>query len=834
MKRKRLKRALGAGLALVLTVGLCACGGGDGGNGSGGGSGSGSGKNQGNANSALGKENVYKLTEFEVPQLQETDDGYYEVCASAHRDGRVYAVIRVESWTEEQQLSIKLLSMKEDGSDVQLLEMELPGADTEKKSPDGEAPETEAAAADPEGASDVAQEAANEPEVWENSYFSCFAFAADGSIYANRTYYREQYVDEEYVSEEQDYLCSWNTDGSLRWETELEGLRSNAENEDWIYVRNIFATQDGALHMLLGGGNTYLSDVSADGKVSGKRKLSDDANNVLMNYQSMMQKEDGSFLIMYYDSDDWTKSYVTTYDFIADTMGEPVQLDASFTWNGYNNMQAGLNTDLVYTNSTGVYTYNLADGHETIRMNFVNSDVNISSFTCFFELDDKSFIGLYQEDYDSELKGGVFTYVAPEEIPDKKVLVLGGSYVGSDLKKRVIDYNRASDEYRIVLKEYDSYNSYEDYNAGTTKLNNDIVTGSMPDILIADGLPVDNYIAKGWIADVSKLIEQDEELSQVKFMQNVLDAYSRDGKLYYVIPRFNVVTMVAKTSLVGDGSDWSMEKLQQVLNGMGEGAQAIGEITRNDFMNMAMQFCGSDFIDVETGKCAFDSEDFIAMMEFANTLPEEINWDELYGNGDYWSSYETQYRDNRTLLMQFYISGFTNLSYQLNGQMGEDVTYIGFPTQSGGGSYVNTLDALVLSSKSDCLDAAWDFVRYYLTDEYQSTITWGLPIQKAEFMKQSAKALKRPTYIDETGAEIEYDETFWVNEEEVVLPPLNQSQLDQLITFVESVNTPYYYNQDVLDIINEEMGAFYSGQKSAKDTAAIIQSRAQIFVDENR
>lgn len=829
MKKERLKRALGAGLALALTVGLCACGGGSSaGGGNGGGSASG-GKNQGNANSALAKENVYKVEEFKVPQLLESNDGYYDVCASGRRDGRLYAIFRVETWSGEQEFAMKLLSMKEDGSDIQMTDMELPGTNT-KKYPDEAVAETETTT-DPEGTSED-DSASN--DVWESNYFSSMCFGADGTIYGTRVYYRDETVNGEYLSEQHSYICCWNTDGTLRWETEQEGLRSNEEGEEWLYVQNLFTTPDGSLHILLNGDNIYLTDVAEDGTISEKKKLSDDATSVLSNYQSLMQKEDGTFLIMYYDVDDWTKSYLTNYDFVADTMTEPVQMDASFTWNGYNSIQPGLSTDIIYTNYMGVYTYNVADGYETQRMNFVNSDINISTFTCFFELDDKSFIGLYEENYESELKGGVFTYVAPEDIPDKSVLVLAGNYVDSDLKKRVIDYNRASDEYRIVLKEYNAYNNYDDYNAGATKLNNDIITGGMPDILLPDGLPVENYISKGWIADVNELIKQDEELSKTEFMQNVLDAYSVDGKLYYVIPRFNVVTLAAKTSLVGDGSDWSMAKLQQVLDGMGDGAQAIGEMTRGDFMNMAMQFCGSDFIDVETGKCAFDSEDFIAMMEFAATLPEEINWDELYGNGDYWSSYESQYRDNKTLLMQLYISGFTNLSYQLNGQMGEDVTYVGFPTQNGGGSYVNALDALLLSAKSDYLDAAWDFVRYYLTDEYQSSIAWGLPLQKAAFMKQSEKALKKPTYTDESGNEVEYDETYWINEEEIILPPLSQQQLDQLISFVESVDTPYYYNQDVLDIINEEMGAFYSGQKTAKDTAAIIQSRTQIFVDENR
>ena len=411
---------------------------------------------------------------------------------------------------------------------------------------------------------------------------------------------------------------------------------------------------------------------------------------------------------------------------------------------------------------------------------------------------------------------------------------MAGNYINSSYKQRVIEFNRSNEEYRIVLKEYDSYNSYDDYNAGYTQLNNDIVAGGMPDILLADAsLPVDNYVAKGLLADISKLISEDEELSQTEFLQNVWDAYSVNGKLYYVIPRFAVVTMAAKTELVGDGSDWSMEKLKSVLAGMGENAQAIGEVTRNDFMNLAMQFCGSDFIDVETGKCNFNSDDFIAMMEFAKTLPEEINWDDI--SNDYWSSYEAQYRDNKTLLMQLYVSDFSNLGYQLNGYLGGEFTLVGFPTQTGNGAYINAYDTMVLSAKSSVLDGAWEFVRYYLTDEYQENLSYGLPVNKKIFQEKSEQATKRPTYTDwATKEEIEYDQTMYINGEEIVIPPLSEEQLKQLLDYMETVNTKHYYNESVLNIINEEMGSFYSGQKSAADAAAVIQSRVQIYVDESR
>jgi len=221
-------------------------------------------------------------------------------------------------------------------------------------------------------------------------------------------------------------------------------------------------------------------------------------------------------------------------------------------------------------------------------------------------------------------------------------------------------------------------------------------------------------------------------------------------------------------------------------------------------------------------------------VQINKTLPEEIDWDSLYGNDNYWTSYESQYRDNRTLLMQLYIGNMSNLNYQLNGNFGEPVTYIGFPTESGKGSYISANQSFVLSAKSANLDGAWEFVRYYLTDEYQKELEWGMAVNKQVFMEQSQKALQKPTYRDENGNEIEYEDTFYINGEEIPLPPLSQEQLDQVINFVLSVDRAYYYNEDVLNIVNEEMGAFYTGQKSARDVANVIQSRAQIFVDENR
>ena len=58
--------------------------------------------------------------------------------------------------------------------------------------------------------------------------------------------------------------------------------------------------------------------------------------------------------------------------------------------------------------------------------------------------------------------------------------------------------------------------------------------------------------------------------------------------------------------------------------------------------------------------------------------------------------------------------------------------------------------------------------------------------------------------------------------------------MKELLSFVESVDRRSYADQEIVKIIMEEIEAYFSGQKSAADVAAIIQSRAQMYVDTNR
>jgi hypothetical protein len=63
---------------------------------------------------------------------------------------------------------------------------------------------------------------------------------------------------------------------------------------------------------------------------------------------------------------------------------------------------------------------------------------------------------------------------------------------------------------------------------------------------------------------------------------------------------------------------------------------------------------------------------------------------------------------------------------------------------------------------------------------------------------------------------------------------ISEEDVRYIKSFLQSVDVLMSYEQGVMDIINEEAKMYYAGNKTAEETAKIIQSRVQIYVSEGR
>ena len=61
---------------------------------------------------------------------------------------------------------------------------------------------------------------------------------------------------------------------------------------------------------------------------------------------------------------------------------------------------------------------------------------------------------------------------------------------------------------------------------------------------------------------------------------------------------------------------------------------------------------------------------------------------------------------------------------------------------------------------------------------------------------------------------------------------LTQEEYDLFMRVYENCNSVTAYNQEINNIITEETAAFFDGQKTAEETAKIIQDRVSLYVAE--
>ncbi len=494
---------------------------------------------------------------------------------------------------------------------------------------------------------------------------------------------------------------------------------------------------------------------------------------------------------------------------------------------------AGIGYDLYLVNSYGVFGYNVGEEDKTQLMNYIDSDLGVYSVFNVVPIDETSFFATYDDMETYNMAVGKFTKVPPKEVKDKITLTLACAGMDWDVRTAVVAFNKDSEEYRITVEDYSSlYGNENDYMAGINRLNADIVAGKIPDILLLNSsMPVDSYIAKGLLEDVRPYIDADEELDINNYMPNIVEAYSVDGKMYRVVPYFMVHTLIAKTSDVGKEKGWSIKDAEKLLASKPEGTELFTYTTRDQILQTCLITDGQ-FIDWKRGKCNFDSEGFIQLLEFANTFPETID-DAIYEDA-YWMDYESQWREGKVICRQMTLSDFRNYNYTMKGAFGEPVTMIGYPAGEGDGTAIMASIQLAMSSKSRNKEGAYSFLRYFLTEEYQSEIEYGFPISIKQLDAMAEEATKVSTYTDENGQIVESPEMFYLNGMEIEIEPMTQEQAESFKADLYSITNVYYYDENLMRIIEEETAAYFSGQKKAKDVADIIQSRVQIYVNENR
>ncbi len=662
----------------------------------------------------------------------------------------------------------------------------------------------------------------------QNGWISNWNIIEDGSVIAMEESWSQVETDnpEEWVEDVNYTVMKWDAQGNQQWCVPLE-----TEENEYLYLRDVILSNN---ELLLLTENKIIRLDDTGKKISDIELNDQEQLYVALAYMT----EDGKLQQVMYNNE-YTKIYLRELNLQNGELGEKQELPIDPMKHNVNGASDGY---ILISDQTGMFKYKVGDTEPVKFLDFVNSDLPVYTLNNVCFINDKEFIATYNDISDYKLSLSRFVYVAPEDIPDKVTLLLACDYMDSTVKSDVIRFNKSNDKYRITMMDYSIYNdnsSEEQIPGGYTKMNNDIISGKIPDIMVFTSNPdISSWANKGLLADIGELIANDEELSKLEYLDNVFKAMHVNDKQYTLIPYFAVSTMVARKDMVGDRTGWTMTEMQEFLKTLPADVKPYdGDYVRETMLYYVMQFCGDDFVDVNTGKCNFDSQEFIEILEFVKTLPEEINYSDDYWENYDWMEVQNMFRNKKAVMMSCNIYDFKDLVSEFHGRLADEPSFVGFPGVSGNSSVITPVSSVfAISAKSENQEGAWQFVRQYLTEEYQSGDDfYGLPVLKSAFEEKAKLATEKPFWIDEvTGERHEEEYMYWGTEEEIILDPFTQQEVDDICNFIYSIEKGVYNNPYITNIVKEEADAFFKDQKTAKDVVQIIQSRAQIYVDENR
>lgn len=380
------------------------------------------------------------------------------------------------------------------------------------------------------------------------------------------------------------------------------------------------------------------------------------------------------------------------------------------------------------------------------------------------------------------------------------------------------------------------------------KLNTQIMAGEGPDVLMMDGLPMDSYMEKGLLLDLTELMEGLSK--EMDLYENLYQAMAKDGKVY-VVP-----TEVYLPALLGR---------EQYVSGMKDLASIADEICRIREDNPEkdiIYLCDEKeimkaFAPIAAPVWKNDSGeiDQAAIGEFLTQMKriydaqmdglnekslEEHQWREEYltrENGEDWMYDITEYSNNEVYFVGDYLQcsmgvttypyGYWGLTSVARNKGFEDAAFI--PAKGLCENVYVPATMLGINAASGKMERAKEFFAEFLGKEIQEAL--GSYVINKEALEETFKPDEN--YVGENG---EYGSQAIIDEDgrtttfEVFVS--TEEEMNTFRSWMESVDTPYIADMVLEKTVFEEGEKYIQEEQSLEETLDAINRQLEIYLSE--
>lgn len=677
-----------------------------------------------------------------------------------------------------------------------------------------------------------------------NAYIRSATCDSDGNVWTLvcRWDYAENY-EETYESTRTFRLCSFDAaSGEMTNEIILSDALEAAgyENGD-VYIYN-FAYANGMTYI-----NTESAIVAIDNSGTFKEKIEMDEDGWL----NSMYCDGNTLYVTYYSDNGSQKLKKIENGQITDIEGE----NLGGILGNSNSIYSIAGSKMYYGTTSGVFVYDMTNDTTSELMNYINSDLDSNIVSSVLVMPDER-IALLQTDWSGEVTKNTISLmsrVPDEELQDEIILELGWLYSDYYLNKSIIRFNKQNTGVRVSVRDYSEYNNEEnEWTGAVTQFKNDMIVGNVPDIVLLNTeLPVESYFQKGTFVDLNKYIDDPENgIDRSKYLANIFEACEVDGKLNSMIVSFTLYTLAAKSQYVGTEPGWTLDEMMETIRNMPEGMEAFMEYSRDDILEYMFTYSMDTFVDWSTGETHFGDTAFIEFIEFLANCNEKGFWERMYNDdGEYVYDEELEKEYSMQYQLRFYkdysmfymtnISSFTRIMNIRAQFASSDITLIGYPTndEKSNGSTIVPQAELAISAQSLAQDEAWSFIKFVLEDTEYAESLWTFTPNIELLNKMKSVAKENYSYYKYDEESLAWYKEYYSDDYYEYMKsrnqPLDESTLDQTMELLQGAYKVQRNDTSLLEIIKEELSAFFAGTRSAEETAKIIDSRARIYVSQN-
>ena len=703
----------------------------------------------------------------------------------------------------------------------------------------------------------------------ENSgvVFEGLCAAQDGNLWVLEKHYRygsepsgetagtEQEHGSSFRNEEHEMLVCVREDGTVVSEFSLDGLKNHAEEVKDLEgsysfeVPGMALDKDGhiclAIHEWFSGTANYIQEdriVLLDpqtGSVADSFRMSSTP-------EYMVGLANGEIAICCYERGE----LIGLLDLEEKGLKDKVQL-GDFV----NGMAAGDGEyPVIYSAGDSVYGLNFETGEPVKLFNWIDCDVAREGDESFCMLQDGRIVTTSTQETVNGIENDliVLSKNAAGEVSQKKVLRLAVMNLYPFTSKMVSRFNRSNPDYRIEVTDYSQYNNYssaneDERNAGINRLQTEIIAGDMPDILDISLLSADRLGSKGLVEDLYPYMDADPELNRSDLLEHVIQAFEENGMLYQTVGNFYILTTAGLSRVVGDHIGWTMDEFQDAMSRLQAENPNCTVFERYTTQDLALTFLLylelENYVDWSSGECGFQSDGFIKLLEFVKSFPTVYSWETDGGADDY--DTDTRLLMGLQLMKQCNFACFEDLQVNTAGLGGEPCTFVGYPTENGVGSmFAQIGNSFAITSSCADKDAAWQFIRQFFLPEYQEQFLGEVfPTNRSVYEKMKSEATttkyqRNPDgsfMLNEEGKRIEEDlGSMQVNGVTVPYRTASEEDVARVEEIINATTNILHTDDSLKRIIIDGALPYFADQRSVDEVVKLIQSKAMLYVNEQR